>query len=266
MTAVPEPPRVEAVLAALHRSHDRLARTLDGIAGDHIAGPSYDDEWSLAQVASHLGSGAEVFALFLDAGVQQAAAPGVAQFQPIWDHWNAKAPAAQARDAVDADATFLARVDALTDEERNRWRLDLFGTEQTLVGLLRMRLAEHALHTWDVEVALDPAATLPGDAAELIIDNLAGLVERVGRPVAVPATVDVHTHAPDRRLRLELTSDGARLAALPADAPDTGEVLSLPGEAFVRLVYGRLDPNHTPASLQATGIDLDGLRQAFPGL
>jgi hypothetical protein len=42
--------------------------------------------------------------------------------------------------------------------------------------------------------------------------------------------------------------------------------LSLPTEAFVRLVYGRLDPEHTPAGATAEGISLDELRQAFPGV
>lgn len=34
----------------------------------------------------------------------------------------------------------------------------------------------------------------------------------------------------------------------------------------MRLVYGRLDPGHTPASVVATGVDLDTLRATFPGL
>ena len=266
MTAAPEPPRLEAVLAALHGSHDLLAATLGGIPDDQVAGPSYDDEWSLAQVASHLGSGAEVFGLLLDAGLQHTAAPGVEQFQPIWERWNTKAPVEQTRDALGADEAFLRKVDDLSHAQRERWRLDLFGAEQTLIGLLRMRLAEHALHTWDIAVALDPTATVPADAADLVIDNLAPLVERTGRPVPEPFTVDVLTQAPDRRLRLELTGDGARLTPLPADTRATGPVLAMPGEAFVRLVYGRLDPGHTPDAVRATGVDLDLLRPAFPGL
>lgn len=266
MTATPIPPSVADVLAALQRSHDRLAAALASLDDDRVAGPSYADEWSIAQVASHLGSGAEVFGLFLVAGLQQAPTPGVDRFQPIWDRWNAKPPAAQARDAIDTDAAFLARLDALTDDQRERWRLDLFGTEQTLAGLLRMRLAEHALHTWDIAVALDPTATVPEDATALLIDNLAPLVERVARPDPQPATLDVHTSAPDRRLRLEVTAEGARLTPADLDQPAGSLVLRLPGEAFVRLVYGRLDPDHTPPTVQAAGIDLDALRRTFPGL
>jgi len=40
--------------------------------------------------------------------------------------------------------------------------------------------------------------------------------------------------------------------------------LRLPAEALVRLVYGRLDPAHTPA-LEARGVDVDELRRIFPG-
>jgi uncharacterized protein (TIGR03083 family) len=266
MSASPAVPGVAEVLAALHHSHDRLAAALAALEDDQLTQPSYADEWSLAQVASHLGSGAEVFSLFLDAGLQATATPGLDQFQPIWDQWNAKPAAAQARDAVDADAGFLARLDALSDDQRDQWRLNLFGTEQALAGLLRMRLAEHALHTWDIAVALDSTATVPDGATALVIDSLGPLVERVGRAAPQPITLDVHTSTPDRRFRLEVTDQGAGLTPSAPDQPAEAVLLTLPGEAFVRLVYGRLDADHTPPTVRATGIDLDALRHAFPGL
>ena len=34
----------------------------------------------------------------------------------------------------------------------------------------------------------------------------------------------------------------------------------------MRLVYGRLDHDHTPGSVTATGVDLDELRATFPGV
>ena len=48
--------------------------------------------------------------------------------------------------------------------------------------------------------------------------------------------------------------------ATPAPRPD----LELPAEAFARLIYGRLDPDHTPAF---TGTEelMDVLRQTYPG-
>ena len=41
--------------------------------------------------------------------------------------------------------------------------------------------------------------------------------------------------------------------------------LRLPGEAFIRLVYGRLDSAHTPP-VETGSTDLDELRRLFPGL
>ncbi|MCU1655855.1 MAG: hypothetical protein JWO57_511, partial [Pseudonocardiales bacterium] len=191
MTTLADHPTVNETLAALRRSHDRLVAALEGLTDTQVAGPSYDDDWSIGQVASHLGSGAEIFGLFLDAGLSETAAPGIEQIQPIWDRWNAKSPAEQARDAISADAAFLNRLDSLTADERRQWRLDMFGGEQTLASLLRMRLAEHALHTWDVLVVLDPAEAVAADAVELIIDTLPGLVGRAGKPTEVPFTVHV---------------------------------------------------------------------------
>lgn len=41
--------------------------------------------------------------------------------------------------------------------------------------------------------------------------------------------------------------------------------ITMPAEAFIRLVYGRLDPAHTPPSDGDTA-HLDELRRAFPGI
>ena len=41
--------------------------------------------------------------------------------------------------------------------------------------------------------------------------------------------------------------------------------LTLPAEAFLRLVYGRLDPAHTPSSVIGDTARLADLRKAFPG-
>ena len=50
-----------------------------------------------------------------------------------------------------------------------------------------------------------------------------------------------------------------------ARPPELGlSELRLPAEAFVRLLYGRLDPDHTPPA-ESTGVDLDELRPIFPG-
>src|SRR4051794_40486602 len=101
------------LVAVLHASQGRLVAALDGLTEEQAGTQSYDDDWSVAQVASHLGSGAEVFALFLDAGLKGEPAPGIEVMQPIWDGWNAKDPVSQTRDAVEVNDAFLERVDSL---------------------------------------------------------------------------------------------------------------------------------------------------------
>ena len=65
-----------------------------------------------------------------------------------------------------------------------------------------------------------------------------------------------------REARRVLQPGGITLSpSAPADHPD----LELPAEAFVRLVYGRLDQDHTPPFTGAEA-DLDELRRAFPGV
>jgi hypothetical protein len=48
-----------------------------------------------------------------------------------------------------------------------------------------MRLSEHAIHTWDVEVALDPAATIAPVPVELLIDSFDRTIGFAGKPTAL---------------------------------------------------------------------------------
>jgi hypothetical protein len=88
-------------------------------------------------------------------------------------------------------------------------------------------------------------------------------VARGGKGSDPARRIEVRTSDPDRALLLSITPDGVELAELPDSEPTDG-LIALPAEAFVRLVYGRLDPEHTP-ELAIHGIDLDTLRRVFPG-
>jgi uncharacterized protein (TIGR03083 family) len=252
-----------AWLSAVKASHRRVADLVAPLSDDEVSQPSYADEWTIADVLSHIGSGAEIFSAVLAAGVEGREAPGIEEFQPIWARWNAKSPPDQVHDAITADAAFIAAIDALDPEQRASWRIDMFGSQQDLAGLLRFRLGEHALHTWDVAVMGDPEATVAADAVELLVDTLEGMVQHAGKPIDEPIVVLVTTEAPARQLLLQASGDGVTLTQLGGD-DDTEATVTLPAEAFVRLIYGRLDDDHTPP-LDITGVDLDNLRRAFPG-
>jgi uncharacterized protein (TIGR03083 family) len=259
-------PTTDDWLAALRRSQQTLASLVTPMSDAEVEAPSYASEWSIAQVLSHLGSGAEIFSLFLAAGRDGTTAPGFEAFQPIWDEWNAKSAAEQAHDGLRADAEFVDELEALDDTQREAWRLEMFGGEQRLADVIRLRLGEHTLHTWDVAVMADPDATLPLRSVELLVDHMDQLVGRAGKSPEQPVAVQITTEEPARDFRLEATGAATALSALdPSDRPTGDATLQLPAEALIRLFYGRLDPDHTP-TLDVEGIEVDSLRQMFPGI
>jgi uncharacterized protein (TIGR03083 family) len=259
-------------IEALRRSHDRLRAVVEPLDVAQLQQRSYASEWSIAQVLSHLGSQAEIFGLFLDAGLSGDDPPGPEAFAPIWEAWNNRSPQEQAADALRADGEVTERFESLDAGQRDRLRLNLFGMDLDTAGLARMRLGEHAVHTWDVAVALDPAATVSADAVSLLVDALDRAAARSGKPDGKELRVRVRTSSPRRRFMLNVGESVALDSAegdaggehLPAADDEDLPELRLPAEALVRLVYGRLDPAHTPL-IETRGVDLDELRRIFPG-
>jgi uncharacterized protein (TIGR03083 family) len=249
-------------LAAIRRSHERMAALVDGLTDEQLRRRSYADQWSLAQVASHLGSQAEIFDLYLTAGLTGGDAPDEEVIVPIWDRWNALPPRSQAADSVAANERLVSRLEHVEPEQQAAFALTLFGSDLDLAGLTALRLGEHALHTWDIAVALDPAATVAQEAVELLIDTLPARAGDGGLPVPGAQPLEVVTADPLRTFHLTLDPT-VSVSARDAVTPDA-TVARFPAEAFLRLVAGRLDPAHTPLGVDA-GDRLDQLRQAFPG-
>ena len=244
-------------LSALRHSQDHLSALIGGLTPDQVTLRSYADDWTVPQVASHLGSQAQIFDLFLTAGLEGTEAPDGDVFTGIWDHWNALPPRAQLADGVAANETLLARLEGLTPEQQASYTLSLFGREVDITDLAGLRLGEHTLHTWDIAVALDSAAVLLPDAVTLLIDTLPNMAAQAGTPVPGASPVTVAVTDPPRAFTLTL--DPA-VTLTPASGGD----VTFPAEAFIRLVAGRLDPEHTPLGVEAPD-HLDQLRQAFPG-
>src|SRR5438105_2307170 len=252
-------------ISALRHSHDRLRASVQSLGSDQLAQRSYPSEWTIAQVLSHLGSQAEIFGLILAAGLAGQEPPGREEFPPIWDKWNAKDPQAQASDALRDDQATLERFESLDADQLARLHLRIFGMDVDAAGLARMRVSEHAVHTWDVLVALDPAATLAPDAVALLIDTLPQVAGRSAKPDGQQRKVRVSTTDPEREFILET---GDEVTLTPSDADATPELglsgLRLPAEALIRLIYGRLDEAHTPPA-ETAGVELGELRQIFRG-
>jgi uncharacterized protein (TIGR03083 family) len=253
-------------LASLQASHQRLRGLVEPLGPDGVRAPAYPTEWSIARVASHLGSSAVIFGLYVDAGLHGGSMPGNEVFTPIWDEWNAKSADDQASQGLAADSGLVDRLTSLTVEERAAWTLDMWSGPTDLAGLLRLRLVEHAVHTWDIAVALDPSATVSADAVALVIDELGPVVGWTGQ-AHEPARLRVATSEPDREFLLDLGGTDA-LRAWDQGSKD-GE-LRLSAEAFLRLLYGRTALDHPvtidPVVIEADGVDVDDLRATFPGV
>jgi uncharacterized protein (TIGR03083 family) len=178
-------------ISALRHSHDRLRASVQSLGSDQLAQRSYPSEWTIAQVLSHLGSQAEIFGLILEAGLAGREPPAREEFPPVWDKWNAKDPQAQASDALRADQATLERLESMDAGERERLHLKLFGMDIDATGFARLRVSEHAVHTWDVLVALDPAATLAPDARAVL--GAGAPSPRMPAPLKVLATLSRHS-------------------------------------------------------------------------
>lgn len=253
-------------IETLRESHDRLAGLVRPMTPEQVRGPSYCRDWTTAQVLSHLGSGAEIALMTLPGALGEGEPVSRDAFGPLWDVWNAKTPDAQAADGLEADERHVRTLEQLTDGQLARIRLDFFGTQLDAVGLVRMRLGEHVMHTWDVAVIADPKATLQADAVPLLIDNVPRfLAPRLGKPLPEPLRVRISTTDPVRDYLLT-SGESVSMTDWPGeqesdDVPHVG----MPAEALLRLAYGRLDPEHTPPSVSADPAILDKLRAIFPG-
>ncbi len=231
---------VDASIAELRAIHDRLAG-LD-LSPEQLTGPSGASEWSVADVLSHLGSGAEINRYTLQGALGTEQEPPANQ--EVWDRWNALAPAEQAAGFLESDEALVALYEGLSPEQRASLQVDLGFLPQPvpLATALGMRLNEAALHAWDVEAGLDPAAPLSDDSAALLArhftETMDFMLGFIGKAEGVgPTTVAVGDHA------IVIDGEGVRLEAGTDGATATFEG---PFEAGVRLLSGRLGPAYTP--------------------
>jgi uncharacterized protein (TIGR03083 family) len=244
---------------ALRSSVDRIRRLSSVMDEEDLNRRAYPSEWTVADVLSHLGSGAVIMKRRLEDVLSGGDTPE--DFAPaVWDTWNAKGPVDKRDDALAADAELLGRIDAVAPDQRRSFTAAMGPLTMDFERFVAMRLNEHAFHTWDVEVVGDPAATIPEQVAALVVDNLELIARFTAKPTGETTTVTVATTDPERAFVVDLAPESVTFGpARSAEAPD----LTLPAEAFARLVYGRLDPQHTPPGEH--GEVLAVLRRVFPG-
>jgi uncharacterized protein (TIGR03083 family) len=245
----------------LNASIDRLARLVEPLDDDGVTQPAYPTEWTIADVLSHLGSGAVISQRRLeDALVDRATSQDF--ISSVWDDWNAKSPRAKTDDGLVAIAELSDRLDHVRDEDRAHLTVSIGPLDLDWEQFLHLRVNEQLLHEWDVAVAFSAATILPRDAREIVIDNLELVARFTAKPHGDARAVGIITTDPDRRFAVAIEPQGVTFTAgTTAGKAD----LTMPAEAFIRLVYGRLDPDHTPPEVTGDDTALDLLRAVFPG-
>jgi uncharacterized protein (TIGR03083 family) len=248
-------------IAALQASVERLAALVAPLDDDAIVAQAHPTEWTIAHVLSHLGSGAVIFSRRISDGLAGVETPD--EFNPsVWAEWDAKSPRAQVDDALVVDAAFAAQLAAVSQADRDRFRTSFGPMTIGFDQAVGMRLSEHLLHEWDVRVTLDPTATLAPDGAARVIGSVGAIAAFAGKPDGASETVVISTTEPSGQWAVTTTPDG-----ISFDRIDTWDEVhvTMPTEALVRMIYGRLAPEHTPDSVEGDADTLHRLRALFPG-
>lgn len=257
----------DAVIAVLRSGYESLADQIVTLSDADLAGPSGASEWDISQVLGHLGSGAEINQATITAAIAGKPNPGLDFARSVWARWDGMSRRDRADGFQSANEALISLYESLDAHAREDLRIDMGFLPQPadVATAGRLRLSEFTLHAWDVRVGFDKTATLSPDGTALIALGSGDLARWLGKPEQVRehAVIRVTTTEPDLVRALHLGD----AISVDSDIPEQPDgTLSLPAEAWVRLLTGRLGPDHTPPGVTATGAaDLDLLRRVFPG-
>jgi uncharacterized protein (TIGR03083 family) len=254
---------VDRSIAALRARHDELETLVSKLTPEELDTRSGASEWTVAHVLSHLGSAAEIMLSTISEAAGITVAPK--ENKDVWDRWNAASPDEQASGFLEHDERLVAALEGTSEEQRQTAMIELgFLPEPVhLVTPVGMRLNEVAAHGWDVAVAVDPDAAIDAETADLLLQHFTGglgfLLGFAG--TADRLSADATIAVGDYQL---VVDDSVRIVG-GSEAPATATFAG-PLEAVIRLLSGRLAPEHTPADVEVSGnVTLDDLRNVFPG-
>jgi uncharacterized protein (TIGR03083 family) len=256
----------QRTVSGLRANHDELAGLVTRLPEGVLIAGSGAAEWTVAQVLSHLGSGAEIATAIVTAALAGDPVPGQDANERIWDRWNALGPEEQAAGYIERSARYLAVVEAMSSEELETTEVELgfMPAPLPMPVYLGMRLNEVSLHGWDVAVAVDPNAEIGAEAAQTLAehftDGLGFLLRFSTQPAALHEPTIVEISETPYTL---IITDEVRMTTSPPAATAT---FTGPLAAVLRLLAGRLKADHTPAEVSVRGnVTLDDLRGVFPG-
>jgi uncharacterized protein (TIGR03083 family) len=256
----------DPTILALRATHDELAAAVTALSDEQLTTRSGASEWTVAQVLSHLGSGAEIALATLRAAVAAIPAPNQDFNQGVWDRWNALRPTDQAADFLAHDEELIVALDSLPGGERQTLQITLgfLPAPLPLAAYAGMRLNEAAQHSWDVRVSLDGGATISAETSAVLAEHFATdmgfLLQFTGKADALahPAVIKIQSAGYSLVI--------ADAVSLTTAAPAATSTFIGPLETVIRLLAGRLTTRYTPADVTVVGdLTLDDLRRVFPG-
>jgi uncharacterized protein (TIGR03083 family) len=260
------PTLTDRVISALRDEHETLVPLVSGLSSEQLTVPSGATEWPLAQVLSHLGSGAEIMLATLQAGLGEREAPDE-DFNPaVWDRWNAMAPTEQRDGFLEHDEALVTAYEAFDSQQRESLRIEVgyLPNPLPLADFAGLRLNEAAQHGWDARVALDPDAELLSASAQVLAELFSGglgfLLQFTGKADRISDTALVDIAGSGYGISI------AEAVAFVSRVDHPTATFTGTLGAALRLIAGRLRPDHTPGEVTVTGnITLDELRAVFPG-
>jgi uncharacterized protein (TIGR03083 family) len=253
-------------LRALHATSERLDGQVGSLSEKDLARPSFAEGWSIAQVLSHLGSGAEIGAMLVERGLKGwTNGPIRDDVLPIWQRWDAMGPLEQRATWQDANARHLGLLDSLDATEHASVKVPYFAGLLSVADYAGYRLSEQSVHGWDIAVALNATAIIPADELRLLWKRLDLVATRFRDADTLsrlaPAQLAVTLTDEQRTLLLDLDSE---LHIYPANPADPVGTVTGTADAILRLVYGRHRPRADVVTA-AGPLTVDDLRALFPG-
>ncbi|MFF2513985.1 maleylpyruvate isomerase N-terminal domain-containing protein [Streptomyces sp. NPDC058086] len=114
-------------IGALRDSSKRLGHAVADLPPDRLGEASFAEGWTIGQVLSHLGSGAEISTALVRRGLKgDERGPIREELLPVWERWDAMSPVEQRAAWREADERHLALLDSVDPGQHTSLRVPYF--------------------------------------------------------------------------------------------------------------------------------------------
>ena len=248
--------KMEERIALARSETERLCNYFETLSEEEWKVQSACDAWKNDEVVAHLCVAAEMFAASIQRGVDGDSSPPEGMPQPGVEGLTARL-AGNVQRTLDMRqslgdellATFASRyrmVDELLATLRPEdWDKPCYHTANILSvgGFVDLRIAEMAMHEWDIRSRIEPDAEMPQAALPAIFDLLSnfivGRLYRPGRSIIETTVFRFNvTGAVEGSYDIAVSKGEARLG--PAGSGPAAVTFGCDAHTFALLVYGRL--------------------------